>query len=116
VLYYTDWGSKASIVRSNLDGTNPTVIKTGLFNPNGLALAGDSLYVVDSNYKTRVANFGPPRSFGSLYKMDNNGSNLQDVLNGSSSGLMVCVHAVAKTLFVLFKSQKLSHRDKVDSR
>ena len=70
MLYYTDWGSQAAVVRTSLDGTSPEVIQTGLDNPNSVYVMQDKVYVVDSHYKTRkAANLAYPGDSrnGSLY-------------------------------------------------
>lgn len=75
-MYYTDWGEKGQVSRCELDGSNPTIIQEGLDNPNGIALHGDSLIVVDSHAKTkenhRLLNTLQPQN-GSLYFSDTSG-------------------------------------------
>jgi len=94
-LYYTDWGKSASIVKTGLDGSSPTVIKTGqgLNNPNGIAVTSSKIYVTDSHYKTRVpANTGHTTSKdGSLYSMDHDGTGWTDVLSSASANMKLKV-------------------------
>lgn len=81
-LYYTDWGKTASVVRTQLDGSNPTVIKKdGLNNPNGIAIANNTIYVTDSHYKTRVPANARTSQDGSLYSMNLNGGGWTDELS-----------------------------------
>lgn len=43
------------MVRTLLDGTHPTVLlQSQLSNPNGIAVARDTVYVADSNYNNRT--------------------------------------------------------------
>jgi len=86
-LYYTDWGQKASVVRTRLDGSSPTVLKTGLNNPNGIAVVGSKIYVTDSNYRTRTGD----RTVidGSLYSMNLDGTGWTDVLAAATTKLKV---------------------------
>ena len=88
-LYYTDWGKTASVVKTRLDGSSPTVIKTGLNNPNGIAIIGSTIYVTDSNYKTR----SPPNTRtavdGSLFSMTLDGASWTDVLSSATTKLKV---------------------------
>jgi len=88
-LYYTDWGKTASVVRTRLDGTSPTVIRMGMSNPNGIAVLGNKIYVTDSNYKTRVPRNARTSQDGSLYSMNLDGSGWTDVLSSSSTKLKV---------------------------
>jgi len=88
-LYYTDWGKTASVVRTRLDGSSPTVIKSGLNNPNGIAIIGSKIYVTDSNYKTRIPPNARTAKDGSLYSMTSNGGGWTDVLSGVTTKLKV---------------------------
>ena len=88
-LYYTDWGKSASVVRTRLDGSDPTVIKSGLDNPNGIAVTASKIYVTDSHYKTRIPPNARTGKDGSLYSMNLNGSGWTDVLSASSTKLKV---------------------------
>lgn len=81
-LYYTSWGSQASVVRTNLDGTEPLVVLQNMDNPNGLAVGpGGKLYVIDSHDKTNRGNENYPRAKkeGTLYKSDKDGTDLAEV-------------------------------------
>jgi len=90
-LYYTDWGKTASVVRTQLDGSNPTVIKKdGLNNPNGIAIANNTIYVTDSHYKTRVPANARTSQDGSLYSMNLNGGGWTDELSTVTTKLKVC--------------------------
>ena len=72
-------------MRTQLDGTSPTVIKMGLNNPNGIAIIGNKIYVTDSNYKTRVPANARTGVDGSIYSMNlNDGSGWTDVLSSST--------------------------------
>ena len=86
-LYYSDWGRTASVVRTRLDGSSPTVIKTELNNPGGVAVVGSMVYVIESHYRTRI----PPnaRINGSLYSMNSDGSGWTDVLAAATDKLKV---------------------------
>jgi len=88
-LYYTDWGKTASVVRTRLDGSSPTVIKSGLNNPNGIAIIGSRIYVTDSNYKTRIPPNARTAKDGSLYSMTLTGGSWTDVLSGVTTKLKV---------------------------
>jgi len=89
-LYYTDWGETASVVRTRLDGTSPTVVMIGLNNPNGIAIIGSKIYVTESNYKTRVPPNARRAVDGSLYSMDLNGGDWTDLLTTTATKLKVC--------------------------
>ena len=43
-------------MRTRLDGSDPTILLTGIENPNGVAIADGYTFVIDSRYKTREAN------------------------------------------------------------
>jgi len=88
-LYYTDWGKTASVMRTHLDGSSQTVIKTGLNNPNGIAIIGSTIYVTDSNYKTRSPPNARTAEDGSLYSMTSTGASWTDVLSGVTTKLKV---------------------------
>jgi len=54
MLYYTDWGDDAKVVRCYLDGSDRVVLLRGLQNPNSVAVVDGQagmLYVVDSLLK-----------------------------------------------------------------
>ena len=70
-LFYTDVGASARVVRTNLDGSDPYVIRSGLTSPNGVAFDGRTVYVIDSNYGTEEK--------GALYSTDIDGSYWQEV-------------------------------------
>ena len=89
-LYYTDWGETASVVRTRLDGTSPTVVMIGLNNPNGIAIIGSKIYVTESNYKTRVPPNARRAVDGSLYSMDLTGGAWTDLLTTTATKLKVC--------------------------
>jgi len=76
-------------VRTRLDGSMPTVLKSGLDNPNGIAVTAGKIYVTDSRYKTRIPPNARPGKDGSLYSMHLNGSGWTDVLSASSTKLKV---------------------------
>jgi len=88
-LYYTDWGKTASVVRTRLDGSSPTLIKKDLNNPNGIAVVGGKIYVTDSNYRTRVPASARTSMDGSLYSMNPDGSGWTDVLSSAAVKLKV---------------------------
>jgi len=88
-LYYTDWGKTPSVVRTRLDGSNPTVIKKDLNNPNGIAVTGSKIYVTDSNYKTRFPPSARSAVDGSLYSMNLDGTNWVDELRSAGTKLKV---------------------------
>jgi len=90
-LYYTDWGKTASVVRTLLDGSSPKVIKSGLNNPNGIAVTASKIYVTDSNYKTRTPSNDRSPKDGSLYSMNLDGSSWTDVLSAVSTKLKVSI-------------------------
>jgi len=94
-LYYTDWGTTASVVKTHLDGSSPRVIKQGLDNPNGIVVTSNKIYVTDSHYKTRVPDNARDVKYGSLYSMDLDGNGWINVLSGTQ--LKVCT----KRFFVL---------------
>ena len=50
-LYYTDWGSRAAVMRVNLDGSEPQALRIGLDNPNSVIVIDGQVYYVDSHYK-----------------------------------------------------------------
>jgi len=76
-------------VRTRLDGSSPTVIKSGLNNPNGIAIIGSKIYVTDSNYKTRIPPNARTVKDGSLYSMTLTGGSWTDVLSGVTTKLKV---------------------------
>ena len=80
-MYYTDWGSKPSVVRTLLNGSNPLVITTALNNPNGIAILNGIIYIADSNYKTGAS--------GTIYSMTAQGSSFTNILQGSNIQLKV---------------------------
>ncbi|XP_013392591.1 uncharacterized protein LOC106160517 [Lingula anatina] len=54
-LYYTDWGKHPKVIRTELDGANPAVLRdTNISNPNSLSLYQGKLYMVDSNYNRKA--------------------------------------------------------------
>ena len=82
-LYITDWGSQAAVIKVNKDGSDPQLILfPGLDNPNGVYHDSNEqkIYVVDSHYKTKKdendGSFGPSKD-ASLYRMNENGENVQ---------------------------------------
>jgi len=88
-LYYTDWGKTASVVRTRLDGSSPTVIKTGLNNPGSVAVVGSTVYVTESHYRTRIPPNARTSINGSLYSMNSDGSGWTDVLAAATTKLKV---------------------------
>ena len=53
-LYYTDWGNQARVTRANLDGSDPVILASGLYNPNAVVYSAETGVVfVDSKYKLR---------------------------------------------------------------
>ncbi|XP_013382434.1 low-density lipoprotein receptor-related protein 4-like [Lingula anatina] len=58
-LYYSDWGDRAAIMRTDLDGGNPEKIGTSqVSNPNSILIEGNHLYYVDSQYKDSTLSAG----------------------------------------------------------
>ena len=53
-LYVSDWGDEPKVVRMDLDGQSAFILPINVQNPNGLALNGHNLYVVDSHLKSAV--------------------------------------------------------------
>ena len=52
-LYYTDWGQTGSLTRSALDGSDATILLTGMDNPNSVLVSqSGELHVVDSHDKS----------------------------------------------------------------
>ena len=92
-LYYTDWGTTASVVRTRLDGSSPKVLKSRLDNPNGIAVTSNRIYVTDSHYKTRVPANARSAQDGSLYSMNLDGTGWTDVLSGVSTPNELKVHS-----------------------
>jgi hypothetical protein len=80
-MFYTDIGSNARVVRTNLDGSDPYVIKSNLVNPNGVVFDGTNVYVIDSNYGSDEQ--------GALYKTDIDGTFWQKITGLDE--LKVCI-------------------------
>ncbi|KAI0213066.1 hypothetical protein LSAT2_001943 [Lamellibrachia satsuma] len=77
-LYYTSWGPQASVVRTNLDGTEPSVVLQNMDNPNGLAVGPDGkLYVVDSHDKTNRGT--REKKDAALYESKTDGQEIEEV-------------------------------------
>ena len=51
-LYISDWGSRAKVIRTDLDGQSPFVLPIDVENPNGITLKDFDLFVVDSHLKS----------------------------------------------------------------
>ena len=74
-VYYTDWGDPARVVRMDLDGSHKNVLSVHFKNPNGITSIGNTLYVIDSNYKTAESGTGENSDHhqASLYSADRTG-------------------------------------------
>ena len=74
-VYYTDWGDSARVVRMDLDGSHKNVLSVHFKNPNGITSIGNTLYVIDSNYKTAESGTGENSDHhqASLYSADRTG-------------------------------------------
>lgn len=70
-LYYTDWGQQGRVVRLNLDGTQPRILGSYFENPNSVLTDGDTVYVVDSHFKSREKGQDVD---GAIYRTDQTGS------------------------------------------
>ena len=54
-VYYSEWGHKPRVTRTNLDGSDATfVAQHNISNPNGLAILDGTLYLADSNYDLKA--------------------------------------------------------------
>ncbi|KAI0212701.1 hypothetical protein LSAT2_002356 [Lamellibrachia satsuma] len=78
-LYYTSWGPQAFVVRTNLNGTEPSVLLQNMDNPNGLAVgpADGKLYVVDSHDKTNRGT--REKKDAALYESKTDGQEIKEV-------------------------------------
>ena len=74
-LYYSDWGEKAKVMRCDLDGSNPSLVRGDLENPNGITLNRGKVHVVDSRAKSKES--GNPVK-GKLYSIDTSGIRRQE--------------------------------------
>jgi len=68
-LYITDWGSKPKVIRTDLDGQSPFELPIQVENPNGIALNGFDLYVVDSHLKSALIGANGTIVYGRLPSM-----------------------------------------------
>ena len=83
-LYYSDWGEVAKVVKVELDGSNAVVMNhNGMHNPNGLALSGGQLYILDSHARLDVVTEnGTQLAPGSLDKIDLDDQNIRNTNDG----------------------------------
>lgn len=81
-LYHTDWGSDASVWRTELDGTEPELVQSGLDNPNGVVISNGVIYVIDSHAKTHDVNnpnYPRPAKNATVYAKKLSGGDWQEV-------------------------------------
>jgi len=87
-------------MRTNLDGSEPRELRSGLNNPNGLALVGGRLYLTESHYKTRTQSYSEQPQNGSLYSMNVDGSDWKKETKNLYS-FVVCLFLNLLNLFII---------------
>uniref|UniRef100_X2AU42 HYR domain-containing protein n=1 Tax=Capitella teleta TaxID=283909 RepID=X2AU42_CAPTE len=99
-LVYTDWGSQASVSSAEKNGSQSTVLQSGLDNPNGVYVIGSDIFLVDSHDKARRADTPADTDLGSLYLFNANGGSDTQLLNNANLKVPFGITGNEYTLYV----------------